>query len=1064
MPINVTWSEPTSSMDNPISTASVGVGIDFGESVNGFTLTDISVSLSSVMITTIDGAEGSQVYTLNFSLPVDVNSSFTITINANTVSSVANPSQTGPTSPSTSEQIYFNVSSVPEFTGEVELIGESGRFSVDQRQPAGLAWDGTDLYMAGREPDTLYTVDRTTGIATRVGDANRFSFGETNARGLAWDGTNLYMVGWNRDALSIVDRTTGIARRVGSVDEFGASERLPEGLAWDGTNLYMVGQTNDALYTVDRTTGIATRVGTIDGFGVNERLPTGLTWDGTNLYMVGTTNDALYTVDRTTGIATRVGTADAFGVGERAPGGLGWNGTNLYMSGSTNDRLYRLDRSTGAAIGESIDLSSITRSPSDLAWDGSDLYMIGHGTSLWRIDLDLMPVEITLIAASGVEDFGIPAADASGLAWDGTNLYMLGNRHLYTLDRTEGIVIKRGITGFGVLENFAHGLAWDGTNLYMKGRRTSSLYTLDRTTGAATRVTSLNRLGTIGGLAWDGNHLYELNTVEEALYRLNRVTGSRTRIGSAENFGINEMRPTGLSWDGTNMYMTGYDTESLSSIDRTTGIATEIGSPNLFGAEEDPRDLAWDGNNLYMLGDSTNALYTVDRITGMANQVGNEDDFGIGQTSPQALAWDGTNMYMIGASPLSLYTISRTTGIATLIATLSASIKGLAWNGTTFYAADSSNLYTLNKVNGVLTRIASIREEGGSNLTRISSLTWGGTNLYAVEPNRDNLFIINTSTARATNITNNDPHYNWGVAEHEVSGIVWDGINMYITGRSTDLLYRLVTRSIPTWSNLPDFTLMQGEKEVIDLDNYVTDAESYALQKTNQVPSWINISGSNLNLQHPGPIIREVEYDIDIDATNTVGTSTDDTVITAEGVYEMWIPIPDQVLESDAANRTISLSDYVTGSSSTTVTKQSGASWATVTGTNPSNYALVLDPPTVSSFTYATVTLRAVDGSNEEDLTVGLTVLPSIAAPVTPIEVEDISIPGLVSSSTFQAIVTFSRALVAGETFLQSDVQVDGISGAVVTSVLPDMDNNRRYIVTISVPEDAEGSLSLRVV
>ena len=138
------------------------------------------------------------------------------------------------------------------------------------------------LYMVGSSRDRLYTLDRTTGIATRVGSATQFGVGEAGPAGLAWDGTNLYMIGAGVDALYVAvsgpPSAVGNFVRVGSASFFGVNEAAPAGLAWDGTNLYMVGQRNDALYTLDRTTGVATRVGSASLFGVNEAGASGLAW------------------------------------------------------------------------------------------------------------------------------------------------------------------------------------------------------------------------------------------------------------------------------------------------------------------------------------------------------------------------------------------------------------------------------------------------------------------------------------------------------------------------------------------------------------------------------------------------------------------------------------------------------------------------------------------------------------------------------------------------------------------------------------------------------------------
>ena len=99
------------------------------------------------------------------------------------------------------------------------------------------------------------------------------------------------------------------------------------------------------------------------------------------------------------------------------------------------------------------------------------------------------------------------------------------------------------------------------------------------------------------GLAWDGTTMYMLGGATFALYTLNRTTGVATRVGSANQFGVSNLNrsPYDLAWDGTTMYMVGNN--RLYTINRTTGVATLVAT--MFGV--DPRGLAWDGTTMWYL-------------------------------------------------------------------------------------------------------------------------------------------------------------------------------------------------------------------------------------------------------------------------------------------------------------------------------------------------------------------------------------------------------------------------------------------------------------------------------
>ena len=228
---------------------------------------------------------------------------------------------------------------------------------------------------------------------------------------------------------------------------------------------------------------------------------------------------------------------------------------------------------------------------------------------------------------------------------------------------------------FGVGETVPEGLAFaaDGT-LYMIGSAADALYTVNTTTGVATRVGSATEFG-VGetapqGLAFaaDGT-LYMIGSTAGALYTVNTTTGVATRVGSATEFGVGESLPMGLAFaaDGT-LYMIGSTAGALYTVNTTTGVATRVGSATEFGVGESlPEGLAFaaDGT-LYMIGSAADALYTVNTTTGVATRVGSATEFGVGETAPQGLAFaaDGT-LYMIGSTADALYTVNTTTGVAT---------------------------------------------------------------------------------------------------------------------------------------------------------------------------------------------------------------------------------------------------------------------------------------------------------------------------------------------------------------------------------------------------------------
>ena len=85
-----------------------------------------------------------------------------------------------------------------------------------------------------------------------------------------------------------------------------------------------------------------------------------------------------------------------------------------------------------------------------------------------------------------------------------------------------------------------------------------------------------------------------VGAANDALFTLNTSTGVATRVGSATQFGVNEFAPSGLAAIGNTLYMVGTTNNALFTLNTTTGVATRVGSATRFGVNERlPSDLAF---------------------------------------------------------------------------------------------------------------------------------------------------------------------------------------------------------------------------------------------------------------------------------------------------------------------------------------------------------------------------------------------------------------------------------------------------------------------------------------
>ncbi len=163
------------------------------------------------------------------------------------------------------------------------------------RGPMGGAIQGNPLSLAGTV--TTFAGQSVSGYQDGIGAAARFSA----PAGVATDGTNIYVADrYNHTirkvAIATGEVTTlaGAARSRGSADGTGGAARFyePYGITTDGTNLYVADTYNNTIRKVATATGEVTTLagtagpgGSADGTGVAARFhyPYGITTDGTRL-------------------------------------------------------------------------------------------------------------------------------------------------------------------------------------------------------------------------------------------------------------------------------------------------------------------------------------------------------------------------------------------------------------------------------------------------------------------------------------------------------------------------------------------------------------------------------------------------------------------------------------------------------------------------------------------------------------------------------------------------------------------------------------------------------------
>lgn len=200
--------------------------------------------------------------------------------------------------------------------GSADGIGSAASF----HSPYGITTDGTNLYVTDSYNDTIRKIVIATGAVTTlagqagvqgsadgVGSAASFY----QPYGITTDGTNLYVADRNNNTIRTIVIATGAVTTLagqagvsGSADGIGGAARFmaPSGITTDGSNLYVADTVNDTLRKIVIATGSVTTLagkagyaGSAEGSGglaLFDR-PDGLTTDGHSLYVVDSMNNAV---------------------------------------------------------------------------------------------------------------------------------------------------------------------------------------------------------------------------------------------------------------------------------------------------------------------------------------------------------------------------------------------------------------------------------------------------------------------------------------------------------------------------------------------------------------------------------------------------------------------------------------------------------------------------------------------------------------------------------------------------------------------------------------------------
>lgn len=589
--------------------------------------------------------------------------------------------------------------------------------------PLGITTDGSNLYVADSENNTIRKIVIATGLVTT----------------LAGTGTN------------------------GCLDAIGmaASFKRPYGIATDGSSLYVSDSGNNRIRKIIIETGEVTTLtgsgasGSFDGAGTRASFanPSGLTIDKGNLYVADTGNNKIRKIVIATGVVSTLagsgrGTA-LDGSAKRAsfaqPSDITAVGDSLYVVDKHSHRIRKVEIANGkvTTLAGAGGLSqghvngkgkaAWFHYPSGITTDGSNLYVTDSQSQMIR-KIEMPTGEVTTFAGTG--SIGLldgPGSSAlfnypHGITADGKNLYVadLINNRIRKISITDQIVTI--LAGSGPAYTRPEPEYDDDSQ--PKPEPDSCSHGTDSSNGNATLINP-------HAITSDGNNLYVTDDQNHKVYKFEISTGKRITLagtGAFRNFGegydesikldgtateATFYKPTGITILGKNLYVADARNNSIRKVVIAAGEVSTL----TWIINGEPSGITTDGSNLFVTDTKSHKIHKIVIATGQTTTLagtgsrGDADGVGAAASfnSPEGITTDGTNLYVADVNNNKIRKIVIASGVVSTFA--GAGIEGaLDGKGTSLKSfiditTDGRHLYVVDTSHHRILKIAIATEE-----------------------------------------------------------------------------------------------------------------------------------------------------------------------------------------------------------------------------------------------------------------------------------------------------------------------------------------------------------------
>ena len=242
-----------------------------------------------------------------------------------------------------------------------QVGGSSGVFPVGNG-PTSLAFDGTNIWVANADSDTVQKINPATGSVSSPFPAG------ANPIALAFDGANLWVANFLSNLVQRIDPATGIITASVQVGN------NPIALAFDGANLWVANYSGNSIQKIAAAANPPVASAPI-AVGKN---PVALVFDGSTVWVANSGDATVQYLATPNTISAPI----AVSPGSSA---LAFDGANIWVASFNTSSLQKINRAVNPPVAASP--IAVGNKPIALAYDGADLWLANYlGASVQKID------------------------------------------------------------------------------------------------------------------------------------------------------------------------------------------------------------------------------------------------------------------------------------------------------------------------------------------------------------------------------------------------------------------------------------------------------------------------------------------------------------------------------------------------------------------------------------------------------------------------------------------------------------------------------------------------------